>query len=44
MNWFYDIHYYIQKTFTKLGSALNDREEELLQEVDKKFKLYYNEI
>ena len=33
----------IQKAFTKLRSALNDREDELLQEVDNKYELYYNE-
>ena len=33
----------IQKTFTKLRSALNEREEELLQEVDNKYELYFNE-
>jgi len=33
----------IQKTFTKLRSTLNDREEELLQEVDNKYALYFNE-
>ena len=33
----------IQKTFTKLRSTLNDREEELLKEVDNKYELYFNE-
>ena len=33
----------IQKTFTKLRSAWNDREEELLKEVDNKYELYFNE-
>ena len=33
----------IQKAFTKLRSALNDREEELLKEVDNKYSLYFNE-
>ena len=33
----------IQKIFTKLRSTLNDREEELLQEVDNKYALYFNE-
>ena len=33
----------IQKAFTKLRSALNDREEELLKEVDNKYELYFNE-
>ena len=33
----------IQKTFTKLRSALNDREEELLKELDNKYELYFNE-
>ena len=34
----------IQKIFTKIRNALNEREDELLIEVDKQFdKLYYNE-
>ena len=34
----------IQNIFTKIRNILNNREEELLLEVDKKFnKLYYNE-
>ena len=34
----------IQKIFTKLRNIINDREDELLLEVDKKFKeLYYND-
>ena len=33
----------IQKTFTKLRSTLNDREEELLKELDNKYELYLNE-
>ena len=34
----------IQKIFTKLRTALNDREDELLQEVDNKYnELYFNE-
>ena len=35
---------YIQKIFTKLRNALNEREDELLKEVDNKFNgLYFNE-
>ena len=34
----------IQKVFTKIRNALNDREDELLLEVDKQFeKEYFNE-
>ena len=34
----------IQKLFTKLRNVINDREDELLLEVDKKFnELYFNE-
>ncbi len=31
----------IQKVFTKIRNSLNDREDELLLEIDKKFEEYY---